>query len=245
MSKAKTTKSWKKYFIEFLMLFLAVTLGFFADNIRDGFSDRAREKEYIVSMIEDAESDKVNIQEAIKNNTARKKMLDSLSVLCFNYDSKKDSINYKLYRNYAIVLLKPDFLNPSELTIQQLKNAGGMRLIKNKEAINAILRYDLAEKKLENQQHYYENYQNNAIGLGFKVFNYKIYNGLIGNKKTSYSLTDFELLNNDKNLLVEFGNHAFMYSGIVEYYKILLEEKSKEADTLISTLQKEYNIDTK
>lgn len=238
-----TTKSWKKYFIEFLMLFLAVTLGFFADNIRDGFTDKAREKEYIISMIEDAENDKENIQKAIQNNTRRKQILDSLSKFCFNYDSKVDSINIKLYKYYAIVLFRPDFLNPSELTMQQLKNAGGMRLIKSKEAINAILRYDLAEKKLVNQQHYYENYQNNTIESGFKIFNYKIYNTFKANQKPDS--VDFELLTNDKIRLVEFGNHAFMYSGVVEYYTMLLEEKSKQADTLISTLQKEYKIDTK
>ena len=32
-------KKWKEYFLEFLMIFLAVTLGFFAENIREYFSE--------------------------------------------------------------------------------------------------------------------------------------------------------------------------------------------------------------
>ncbi len=40
-------KGIKEYFLEFLMIFLAVTLGFFAENIREKITDRAIEKEYM------------------------------------------------------------------------------------------------------------------------------------------------------------------------------------------------------
>ena len=41
-------KKWKEYFLEFLMIFLAVTLGFFAENIREHLSEkkRARSEEH-------------------------------------------------------------------------------------------------------------------------------------------------------------------------------------------------------
>ncbi len=249
MSKQKTTKSWKKYFIEFLMLFLAVTLGFFADNIRDSFTNKNQEKEYILSMIEDAKNDRLNIKKAIHNNEVRKKILDSLSKYCYYYNANEDSINYKLYRNYMMVLLRPDFLNFSELTVQQLKNAGGMRLIKNKNAINEIIRYNLAEKQLENQQNYYENYQNKSIALGMKIFNHQVYDAIEeAHKKGAenpFSNIDFALLDDNSKQLKEFSNHCNMYGGIVDYYKMLLENVDARADTLINTLQKEYKIDTK
>src|SRR4051812_47286529 len=41
-----TGKHFKEYFLEFLMIFLAVTLGFFAENIREHFTDARIEKEY-------------------------------------------------------------------------------------------------------------------------------------------------------------------------------------------------------
>ena len=46
-------KAWKEYFLEFLMIFLAVTLGFFAEGYREHLSDRSKEKEYMLSMLED------------------------------------------------------------------------------------------------------------------------------------------------------------------------------------------------
>lgn len=35
------------------MLFATVTLGFFAEKIREGFIEKEREKEYVGSMLED------------------------------------------------------------------------------------------------------------------------------------------------------------------------------------------------
>ena len=50
-------KGLKEYFLEFLMIFLAVTLGFFAENIREHFVDKTHEKEYIHSFYEDLSND--------------------------------------------------------------------------------------------------------------------------------------------------------------------------------------------
>lgn len=246
LSKVGLHKIWKKRFIEFLMLFLAVTLGFFADNIRDSFTNKSQEKEYVLSMIEDAKNDKINIQKAIHNNKIRHEMLDSLSKYCYYYDSTDDSIRYKLYRNYMMVLLRPDFLNFSERTMLQLKNAGGMRLIKNKNSIDEIIRYDLAEKQLENQQEYYENYQNKTIDFGMKIFNHHVYNEIKKAHKKGeqnpFSKVNLSLLDDNPKGLKEFSNHCDMYSGVVEYYKILLENVDARADTLINILEKEYKL---
>ncbi len=37
-------KNFKEYFLEFLMIFLAVTLGFFAENVREHIGDASKEK---------------------------------------------------------------------------------------------------------------------------------------------------------------------------------------------------------
>src|SRR4051794_32456759 len=42
-------KKWGEYLLEFLMIFLAVTMGFFAEQIREGFVESRHEKEYMVS----------------------------------------------------------------------------------------------------------------------------------------------------------------------------------------------------
>src|ERR1700730_16037339 len=45
-------KKWKEYFLEFLMIFLAVTLGFFAENIRENYVEHKRAREYASLLTE-------------------------------------------------------------------------------------------------------------------------------------------------------------------------------------------------
>src|SRR5665213_3468691 len=77
-------KGLKEYFLEGLMIFLAVTMGFFAESLRENIADRAKEKEYIISMIQDAKTDTANIQQALKLNDERLWELDSAATLCLS-----------------------------------------------------------------------------------------------------------------------------------------------------------------
>lgn len=135
--ETKLAVNWKKYIIEFSLLFLAVFLGFFADNYREKLSEKSKEKKYISTLIKDVETDKNNLDLTIKNNNYRKTVLDSLSTLCYAFDKESDMYK-ELYRLYPIIMRKPDFFIPNELTMAQLKNAGGMRLINNEKAVKAI-----------------------------------------------------------------------------------------------------------
>src|SRR3982750_1889637 len=44
-------KKWGEYLLEFLMLFLAVFLGFLAENLREQTVEHHREKEYVQSLV--------------------------------------------------------------------------------------------------------------------------------------------------------------------------------------------------
>src|SRR5215204_2862881 len=76
-----TRKKWTHYFWEFLMLFLAVTLGFFVENQREHYIEHQREKQFIRSLFNDIKSDTVNIVKIIKARTVKEQMLDSLSLM--------------------------------------------------------------------------------------------------------------------------------------------------------------------
>src|SRR5271170_7623769 len=74
-------KPWKEYFLEFLMIFLAVTMGFFAESLRENMTDKEKEKEYISSLINNLEQDTTNLNSAIRDNEKKSKGLDSLILL--------------------------------------------------------------------------------------------------------------------------------------------------------------------
>ena len=54
-------KKWTHYLWEFFMLFLAVTAGFFVENQREHIVEHRREKEFMVSLVKDLESDTSSI----------------------------------------------------------------------------------------------------------------------------------------------------------------------------------------
>ena len=132
-------KKWTHYFWEFLMLFLAVFCGFLAENQREHFIEQRREKEYIKSFIEDLKSDISNYNRQIRVRTISQKSADSLIILLLSPERNKhvDSIYVCVERVGRGTL----FLY-SDRTIQQLKNSGSMRLIRNQIASDLIMQYD-------------------------------------------------------------------------------------------------------
>ena len=70
-------KKISEYFLEFFMLFFAVTLGFFAENQREHYIEGLREKQYMESFLEDIAQDKVQIAKTIDYTTTQIKYLDT------------------------------------------------------------------------------------------------------------------------------------------------------------------------
>src|SRR6185295_13391796 len=71
-------KKWGEYLLEFFMLFLAVFLGFVAENIREDSVERHQEKEYMRLMVEDLKKDTANISTMVSGNSNLIMGLDTL-----------------------------------------------------------------------------------------------------------------------------------------------------------------------
>src|SRR6266487_1622730 len=74
-------KKWKEYFLEFAMIFLAVTASFFAENIREHISDRGKEEEYIRSFIQNLQDDTAQLKYVLDFNIQKIKGVDSFLLL--------------------------------------------------------------------------------------------------------------------------------------------------------------------
>ena len=61
LHKAPGVRVWH-YFFEFLMLFLAISLGFFVENMREEYIENKRAKEYAQSLYDDLKIDTAMIQ---------------------------------------------------------------------------------------------------------------------------------------------------------------------------------------
>lgn len=139
------------------MLFLAVFCGFLAENIREHNVERKKGEQYILSLCEDLKKDTVQCDISITELTETMTVLKNLAN-CFNI--LKENI-------HATACLK-EIINNSrgfkdfiytDRTIQQLKNAGGLRLIYNKEIADSIIGYDAMIREMQIHQNGLENLQ--------------------------------------------------------------------------------------
>jgi hypothetical protein len=132
-------KKWGEYLLEFLMLFLAVFLGFVAENIREHNVEREREKEYVESLIADLKSDQQILAQHIAQVKSGLSMTDSMIVLLNRPSLIAGSTGQLYYFARFGPRLKP--LSINNRTLEQLKNSGNFRLIKNLSTSNKIMSY--------------------------------------------------------------------------------------------------------
>jgi hypothetical protein len=233
-------RNWKSYFWEFLMLFLAVFCGFLAEYQLEQTIERHREKEFIISMMEDAAADTAMIHEIIPANIYRIAYADSQAVACMNYKGTQaeDSRIYGLHRNYVY---RPDLVYPTDRTLFQLKNSGGMRLIRNKKAAASINAYDSRGKRVINQQGYYEEYLTQVTAASSALLNFTELHK--ERYRSSARFDSAKLIYPDQKKLLALANKSIMFKGVLQMYVVRLEEMEKEAVNLMQTLRKEYDLE--
>src|ERR1700676_836813 len=141
-------KPWKEYLLEGLMIFIAVTLGFIAESIRENISAREKEDEYVSSFVGDLIQDTASLSSVIFANQQKLEGLDSLLSLA-NKDLA-DLHNRQMLYKYAgaSVSFYSRFIS-NNATMMQLKNAGGFQYIRRQHAADSIALYD------QNVQGYY------------------------------------------------------------------------------------------
>ena len=71
-------KNFKEYFLEFLMIFLAVSMGFFAEQMREYFSNLEKGKKYMQSLLLDLKDDTAILNVNIPFFEIQFKRIDSL-----------------------------------------------------------------------------------------------------------------------------------------------------------------------
>jgi len=120
-------------------LFLAVFCGFLAENLREHFVEHQRARQYTRSFVEDLQTDTTNFAFLIGLYKEKTAVLDNL-FYCYDTVTGNFKSNDCLFRIIRCSDGFPDLIY-SDRTLQQLKNAGGLRLLKQSDA-DSITAYD-------------------------------------------------------------------------------------------------------
>ncbi|HUS01131.1 MAG TPA: hypothetical protein VMY77_05360 [Chitinophagaceae bacterium] len=138
-------KKWTEYLLEFFMLFLAVFLGFIAENIRENVVEGHREKQFMSAMARDLQLDTIQFAAIRRYNANKLRLTDSVIIFFSSHiDDRVPASNYY----HAFELIKGGSFFQNSGTIDQLKNSGGLRLIKKRVVVDSIQGYDQAMRRL-------------------------------------------------------------------------------------------------
>ena len=131
-------KNVKTYFIEFILIFLAVTLGSLAENYREEWSDRQKEKGIKNAMIEDMEKNLSQIETYKKQCLFQLSMMSKTDSLLNIQPSKVDQKEYyKALTSYSVVYM----FTPSDESIKEAETTGIVQNDYNDSLSRYLLKY--------------------------------------------------------------------------------------------------------
>jgi hypothetical protein len=132
-------KPWKEYFLEYIMIFLAVATGFFAEGLREHIGDRSKEKEYLSSMYNELKYDTAQYRVQLNKITKLSPIFDS----CYLNVKEAPRYQYTLLArwNTPVNELGPGY-RPTLQTIGQLKSSGNLRLLEDRDIVDKVLQYE-------------------------------------------------------------------------------------------------------
>src|SRR5258706_12723063 len=119
------------------MIFLAVTLGFVAENIREYINDKTEIKSSMQSMVADLQAD-VNMYKAtISMNKFSDRRIDTLISL-LKFDRSNTSRIYFLAR---YITANNNIYTPDTKTFDQMKSSDALKLIESRKVADSISDY--------------------------------------------------------------------------------------------------------
>ena len=243
-------KKWTHYFWEFLMLFLAVFCGFLAEYQLEHKIEKDREKQYMVTLLEDLKADTTSFNQAKNWYQFMRTRKDSVITNLRPPVAKENVLNYY---NEAVNFIMYRGFTFHDRTIEQLKSSGGFRLIGNRKVSEELAGYD---SRLRGP-FFYNNFsiEKNREELRKKmahildegIFFYSEFRA--GERSVFYTDSikmdkriSLDLITDDKHILMEFYNSCVAQLGYMGNQLGVIERMKDRAADLIVLIQKEYHL---
>ena len=131
-------KTFKEYALEGLMIFIAVVMGFFAENIREWFSENHTERAYARLLWNDLKTDSSTLNSVMIVKNWRAGKCDSLITILKTGEFEQHSST--IYYLQSCLKINIPF-RVHDATFQQLTNSGGFRFFRNTELYHEIVQY--------------------------------------------------------------------------------------------------------
>jgi len=235
-------KSFKEYLLEGLMIFLAVTMGFIAENIREGIIERQKEHEYIESIVEDLKEDQKYFDERINYFENKLEQLDTL----INIANTKGKIeNTKLFYYYGNVAARYESIVLHTGTIDEIKNGGGLHLIRKQKIPKRMMEYYNYLNVIKNVEDRMsltdDKYRQAFIEVADPVV-FESFSPWKSNSRIDIG-TNPPLRNYSQDALAKLSGNILFMRVLRSRVFTLVEELQKNGKNLLALIQKEYHLE--
>ena len=194
-------------------------------------------------MIEDLKKDTTNLGEiAVKFE----KLSLIFDTVLLKFDEGTSAFSQSWSNNFVRVVKGgyPDYYY-TDRTLQQLKNSGGMRLLKNQVVSNALVDYDGANKDFIVEDGFLSLIQRQVDDAAFRMWSFKSFEQKLNSfewRKKDVPEGNYWVIN-DKVSLENLYNLLSQFRASEIFQKMNLLDLKKRAIDLINLLSKEYHLD--
>ena len=244
-------KKWAHYFWEFLMLFLAVSAGFYAENLREGIIHKEQVKTNMRSLLSDLQSDVLVFDSVIAKNQYSHIMADSLIELLHDEISNTPEI----YFTAQAVTANIGYYYSNSKSFDQMKSAGILRFIHPQNLLDSLGNYYVSFQWLADQTELLR-FKLDAVHKGNNLLfdsyvfsqmmkNIQIYSGGFNgqfnliNKPVGHPA----LLSTALKDVNEISLNYHYYSSTAKFYNRTATIQRQRAIKLIEFIKKEYHFD--
>ena len=226
------------------MLFLAVTLGFFVENQREHLIEHRREKQYMLTLLDDLKKDIAEFEHDTAFWNLQFARIDTIRNQIMKPDGDRD--NLLLYK-FAGYMRWYDKFVYHDRTIAQLKNGGNFRLIRNSAIADSLIEYDAhVNTNLRDMEILSNDLWQQVNYLSNRIFNSAYHDAPLAlfniDSAVKIDSKPIEIRKGTDNELFEFYNMLGYFKGLNmarNYEQFTLLDK---ANHLIELIKKEYHL---
>lgn len=236
-------KKWTHYFWEFLMLFLAVFCGFLAEYALEHKIEKDREKQFIASLVDDVKADIAQLNSVIERRDEKINKIDSLIYLINlpDFSLHGGSIYFNAIHTGRLIGIR---FTANNGTLQQLKNSGGLRLIRNRAVVDSIAHYDVSVRNLEILSEQEASAAHDYRAAAKRIFNSLILDKMLDeNNISTRPPGNPPLLKFNQQELQDLNYSVYTTKIIVKGMRRDSRKLLQQANNLLETIKKAYHLE--
>ena len=245
-------KNWRSYFWEFLMLFLAVTLGFFVENQREHYIEHVRATDFSRTLVKDLHNDTALIHDHQRTAALYIAFADTLLQMS---KTRLDGIAASRFSFYTRFMYWTGAITWNNATFEQIKSSGSLRYFKNYQLLEKMMNFEAIAKQID-----MESYNNTIRGnLMLNQIN-RIIDPVYHHELSKYFLVSLDTLSSKTIEQLTSHNSESLENKRAEIKELLnmivvqqrnfqrnIDVSWKRAETLaielINDLKKEYQVE--